>query len=187
MRDLSNVRGLSPLDAVLSTLPAKVEANILRGAMRAGVKSMVVDVQAETPVGAPSGTAAKKYGGRRGLLKASVKGSVKLRSKSGKLLGIVRAGGKVKGGGIAYYGRMVAGGTKPHVIKAKKGSVLAVGGGVARVNHPGAKANRFMLVGLDRGASRFVQAVAGYTRTRLKNKHGLDVPPPADPDVPDEA
>jgi len=187
MNELHNIKGLSDLQAALDTLPAKVEANILRGAMRAGIKELVKDVQAEAPEGPPSGTGAKRYGGRRGLLKASVRGSVKLKTRAGKLVGVVRAGGKAKGGGVAFYAAILAKGAKPHVIKAKKGSALAVGGGVALVNHPGFKANRFMLTALDRGAPRALEAMAAYTRNRLKNKHGLDVPLPADPDVPDEA
>lgn len=183
----TNVKGLKELQAALDKLPAKLEANIMRGAMRAGIKEMVAAVKEEAPEGPPSATGAKRYGGRRGLLKASVRGSVKLRSKSGKLTGVVRSGGKVKGGGVAYYVHMVNKGTKPHVIKAKKGSALPIGGGVALVNHPGAKANQFAQRGMDRGQGRALNAIANYVRARLRNKHGIDVPAPTDPDIPDEA
>lgn len=182
-----NIKGLKELQAVLDTLPSKVEANIMRGAMRAGLKPIIRAVQDEAPEGNPSGTAAKRYGGRRGLLKASVRGSVKLKTKAGKLVGIVRAGGKVKGGGIAYYANIVNKGAKPHVIKAKKGGALPIGGGVALVHHPGTKANQFAQRGMDRAAGEAVREMAAYARNRLKNKHGLDVPDPADPDIPDEA
>lgn len=187
MNDLENIKGLRALQGVLDTLPAKVEANIMRGGMRAGIKEIVKAVEQEAPAGPPSGTNAKRYGGRRGLLKASVRGSVKLKPKAGKLIGIVRAGGKAKGGGVAYYAQIVAKGSKPHVIKAKKGKALPIGGGVALVHHPGARANDFAVRGMDRGAAPAVQSMAAYARNRLKTKHGLDVPDPADADIPDEA
>lgn len=50
MADLVNVKGLSQLQAFLDSLPAKVEKNIMRGAMRAGAKVLREEVKAGAAV-----------------------------------------------------------------------------------------------------------------------------------------
>lgn len=69
-------------------------------------------------------------------------------------------------------------GTAAHVIRAKKGRMLAVG--VATVSHPGARKQPFMRPAFDNKQREAVQAFADYLRKRLATKHGINVPAPAD-------
>jgi len=91
----------------------------------------------------------------------------------------VIAGGKVKGGGIAYYARFVELGTAAHVIKAPPGAKLNVHGIFrSSVIHPGAKKKPFLRPAMDGQAQPAVQAMREYIRNRLSTKEGIDVPAP---------
>lgn len=172
------VKGLKELQAALDTLAPKIEANIMRGAMRAGVKVMQKEAQVLAPVGPPSFSNAAHYGGRPGLLRDSIK--LKTSLKNGVAMGRVVAGGKVKGGGDAYYAYMVEKtGAKPHRIKGRKGGRLSFGGGSYwGVDHPGFKAHPFMVPAFDTSGQAAISASADYIRTRLSDKHGINVPAP---------
>lgn len=173
------VKGLTELQRALNTLPARLEANVMRGALRAGARVLQAEARAHVPVGAPSERNARLYGGRAGLLRDSIRVSVSL--KRGTVMARVVAGGKVKGGGDAYYATMVEKGTKPHLIKAAKGKALAIGGGAYRsVMHPGAAPHPFMVPAFDASNHRAVVAAAEYVRKRLASKHGIDVPAPSE-------
>lgn len=171
------VKGAAQLQAALDQLPAKIEANVMRGALRAGMRAMKTRALAEVPVGPPSAENVARYGGRVGLLRDSIRLSVRLRS--GTVNATVKAGGKVKGGGDAWYAHIVHGGAKPHVIVAGKGKLLPIGPhGVKSVKHPGIAANPFMLRAFNAAAQASINDAAEYIRTRLRNKHGIDVPGP---------
>jgi HK97 gp10 family phage protein len=159
------VKGLSELQAALDSLPAKIEANIMRGALRAGAN--VIRAEAKALVPHQSGTLAD-----------SIRTAVSLRR--GTVTASVRAGGRGKNGkASAYYAHMVEGGTKAHIIKARPGSALNLGGtAVMSVQHPGAKARPFMRPAFDSRQQQAVEAVREYIRTRLATKHGIDVPGP---------
>jgi HK97 gp10 family phage protein len=43
------VSGLSDLQKLLNTLPAKIEKNVMRGALRAGMKPVAIDARANAP------------------------------------------------------------------------------------------------------------------------------------------
>jgi len=170
----TTVKGLADLQRMLDTLPAKIEANIMRGAMRAGAKVMQDEAKALCPVGPPNEKNARLYGGRAGLLRDSIRIKTKLRN--GTVTATVVAGGKDKKGGDAYYAHFVEYGTKPHVIRARNGKLLAIG--VPVVQHPGTRPKPFMRPALDKNVQASVQAAADYIRKRLATKHGIDVPAP---------
>lgn len=143
-----HVSGLSELDKLLKELPAKVERNILRGAMRAGAKVFEGRAKELVPV-------------KSGQLRDSIK--VSTRSKRGRVSATVRAGGKK-----AFYAHMVEFGTARHFIKPRKRKSLFFAG-LARevVDHPGASPKPFMRPALDGGQAEAVNAAADYIRKRL--------------------
>ena len=158
----TNIKGLAELQAALYQLPAKIEANIMRGALRAGAK--VIQKEAQS-------TAA--FIDRSGALRDSIRVTTKLRS--GTATAAVVAGPSKKDK-RPFYGRFIEFGTKPHVIKAKNGRALAIG--FASVHHPGIRPHPFMRPALDVAGVPAVEAVREYIRQRLLNKHGIDVPAP---------
>ncbi len=143
-----HVSGLFELDKLLKELPAKVERNILRGAMRAGAKVFADRARELVPV-------------RSGQLRDSIK--VSTRSKRGRVSATVRAGGKK-----AFYAHMVEFGTARHFIKPRKRKSLFFAG-LARevVDHPGSAPKPFMRPALDGGQVEAVNAAADYIRNRL--------------------
>lgn len=176
------IKGLRELHDALQTLPAKIERNVMRGALRAGAKVLQAGARARVSVAPPTRRNERLYGGRRGLLRDSVR--ISLRVRGGRVVARVIAGGKVKGGGIAYYAGWVEKGTRPHVIRSVSGKGLAIstGGGspvfVSQVQHPGARAHPFMTPTFDAEHPEAIRAAATYIRARLAAKHGIDVPDP---------
>lgn len=179
----TQIKGLAELKKVLEGLPAKLEANIMRGALRAGAKVIATQAKALVPVGAPNDRNAVRYGGRPGLLRDSIRIGTKIDRKSGSVLATVSAGGKVKGGD-AYYAHMVEWGTRPHIIKIRVPNGNSAKGGQPKswttltLQHPGARAQPFMRPALDATSTAAVEAVREYIRKRLADKHGIDVPAP---------
>lgn len=182
MSSEARVKGLRELHAALQALPAQIERNVMRGALRAGVKVLQTGARARVSVAPPTRKNARLYGGRRGLLRDSVRISVRVRG--GRVVARVIAGGKVKGGGIAYYAGWVEKGTRPHVIRSTTGKGLAIstGGGspvfASQVQHPGARPHPFMTPTFDAEHPEAIRAAAAYIRTRLATKHGVTVPDP---------
>ena len=143
-----HVSGLFELDKLLKELPAKVERNILRGAMRAGAKVFADRAKELVPV-------------KSGQLRDSIK--VSTRSKRGRVSATVSAGGKK-----AFYAHMVEFGTARHFIKPRTRKSLFFAG-LARevVDHPGSTPKPFMRPALDGGQVEAVNAAADYIRKRL--------------------
>lgn len=169
-----HVTGLADLQKFLDQLPAKMERNVMRGALRSGAKVIEAQVKANVPVGAPGGRNKKIYGGYRGALRDSVR--VTTRRKGGKVTASVKAGGKSKKTGAdVYYAHMVEFGTAAHTITAKNRKGLSFGGLFFQsVQHPGARARPFMRPALDGQAQNAVVATAEYIKKRLATKQGLD-------------
>ena len=168
-----HVTGLAELQKFLDELSPKIERNILRGALRAGANVIKATAKANCPIGPPNKENAKLYGGYEGSLQASIR--VGTRAKGGKVTAYVKAGGKNGGKADAYYAHMVEWGTRPHVISAKPGHMLAFGGGFLHsVDHPGTKPHPFMRPALDTQAANAVVAAAEYMKARLATKEGLD-------------
>jgi HK97 gp10 family phage protein len=157
-----HVKGLKELQAQLDKLPANIEANILRGALRDGAKVMEADVKARVPVGLPSAENQRLYGSYTGALRDSVRITTR-RSKNGRVSASVRAGSDK-----AWYWRFVEFGTAAHWIKPKERQSLFLAGLAKEVVwHPGARPQPFMRVSYDVNAAAAIAAVGEGVRTRL--------------------
>jgi HK97 gp10 family phage protein len=176
---VQNVKGLAALQRALDTLPARLESNVMRGALRAGARVFADLARAAAPEAEPSEKNKRLYGGRRGLLRDSIRVRVSL--KNGQITARVVAGGKV-GSAQAYYAMWVEKGTKPHTIRIVTAKGLNIGGQnsggwvVTQVQHPGARPHPFMEPSFDQGSDQALRAVAAYVRKRLATKHGINVP-----------
>lgn len=142
------ITGLAELHKALQELPAKIEGNIMRGAMRAGQKVILDAAKAKAPV-------------KSGALRDSLR--IKTRSKNGEVSATLVAGNK-----DAYYAHMVEFGTAQHFIKPKKFKSLFFAG-LARevVDHPGARPAPFMRPAFDGSSQQALTAVGDYIATRL--------------------
>jgi len=150
-----NVKGLSELNTFLQQLPVKLEKNVLRGAMRAGIK--VIQTEAKSNIHSVSGELAK------GL-------KITTNTRGGKVTATLKATGP-----HAHVARWLEYGTKAHFIKAKAGKALSFGGHLLiKVLHPGMRPKPFMRPALDSRAQDAVVAAGEYTKKRLATKEGLD-------------
>ena len=155
MSDLVHVKGLDELQKLLDTLSAKMEQNVMRGALRAGMKP----IRDEAKAGAAKAT---------GELAAGLRVSV--RARAGKVTASLRAAGK-----HGYLARWIEYGTAAHRIAAKKGGALFFNGSAVKfVDHPGSKARPFLRPALDARAQDAVIAAGNYIKQRLSTKHGID-------------
>lgn len=146
------------LAAFLQSLPAKVEKNIMRAALRAGANEFKRVAKQNVPVD-------------DGDLKASIRVSTK--TKRGTVYASLKAGGKK-----APHWHWVEFGTAPHKIKPKNHRALAFGGAtVHEVDHPGAKPKPFMRPAFDTASTAAIAATTAKIRERL-TKEGINVPAP---------
>jgi len=161
MSDLIHVKGLSDLGKALATLTAKLEKNIMRGALRAGGNVMRDD--ARTNAARATGALAK-----------GIKTSTN--AKGGKVYAKVRTTGK-----HSYIAHFVEFGTEPHRINARNGGTIYIEGRPIGpfVDHFGARAMPFMRPALDGQASAAVTETAAYIRKRL-TAEGINVPDTGD-------
>ena len=178
MSNLVHVKGLADLQKFMNQLPAKLEANVLRSALRAGAN--VVKKEAQRNI-------ATKIGALRKSLKVST------RSRRGVVTATVKSS--------SFYARMVEYGTQAHFIRVKKESrpgrltrrgykkwsIRTINRSVARgslmigknfvgesVSHPGARKKPFLRPALDSRAQDALVAVGNSIKQRLQTKHGLD-------------
>lgn len=179
MSDLIYVKGLAELQKFLDTLPVKIEKNVMRGALRAGIKPIKDAAVAACPVGPPSSEGRRLYGLHEGSLRDSIR--VTTRSKGGVVTASVKVGGKSKKTGDVFYAHIVEGfwkthRTSPYPIAAfKKGGFLSFGGIFRKsVMHPPIVAHPFLRPALDGNATNAVIAAAEYIKRRLATKEGLD-------------
>lgn len=151
-----NVKGLKELAAFLQTLPVRIEKNVLRGALRAGMS--VVKPVAQQGVHSISGKLAK------GL-------KVGTRAKGSTVTANLKATGP-----HAFVAHMLEmTGARPHQITPKVAAALSIGGRAYRsVSHPGFSKKPFLRPSLDRQARAAVIAAAEYMKLRLATKHGID-------------
>lgn len=166
--EYQNVSGLKELDAILKTLPAKVEGNVMRGALRAGQKVLLQGAQAELLAAGAVDS---------GELLRSLRIRQAVRSKK---FGWVRMN-LIAGNKQAWYAHLLEYGTasyytgrgrsirKPYKIKPKKQPGALLFGGVVReeVTHPGIKPRPFMRNTADRYSRGAIDAVAAYLRKRV--------------------
>ena len=151
---VKNITGLKELQAMLNSLPAKLEGNIMRTALRAGAKVILEEAKLNVPI-------------RHGDLRDSIR--ISTRIKKGRVTASVKAGNKK-----AWYWRFVEYGTAEHAISAKDKGVLSFDGFFGKsVLHPGAKEKPFMRPALDVKSSEAIVAVGEAIKKRL-TKQGLD-------------
>lgn len=155
MADERNIKGLAELNKVLLTLPEKLQKNVMRGALRAGIS--VVKPVAKANIHSVSGELAK------GL-------KVGTRSRGTTVTANLKAKGP-----HGFVAKWVEYGTAAHAIVAKLGGSLFLGGLFLKsVNHPGARPKPFLRPALDSQATAAVVAAAEYMKARLASKHSLD-------------
>ena len=181
MSETVQVKGLAELQRFLDKLPAKIEANIMRGALRAGLKP--IEDAAKNNIHHISGDLAK-----------SIRVSGRIDKRKGKVVAKLKAGGKSKG--VApFYAGMVEYGTRPHLISVQENEknfnrktgrketistinrrVLQIGGNFIgpTVMHKGSDPHPFMRPALDSQAQKAVIAAGEYIKKRLRTKHGID-------------
>jgi HK97 gp10 family phage protein len=153
------ITGGDELLAQLQDLPAKIERNVMRGALRAGAKMIADEAKQLCPVGTdvPKGHV-------QGALRDSIRVSVKV--SGGLITASVKAGNAQ-----AFYAHMVEFGTARHFIKPKNRKSLFVAGLLREsVDHPGAKKKPFMRPAADGAASQAVDAIVQYLQNRIPNE-----------------
>lgn len=152
------ILGGRALDDALKTLAPKIEKNIMRSALRAGVNIIKNEAKQEVPV-------------KTGTLRKSLR--VSTRSKNGTITAVLKADSR-----IAPHAHLVEFGTRPHKIKPRNGEALRIGGHVvADVEHPGSRPKPFFRPSFDSKAPQAIAAVAEQIRKRL-TKEGINVPAP---------
>jgi HK97 gp10 family phage protein len=158
---LVTVQGLSDLQKMLDELPAKIEANIMRGALRQGANVYRDRARANAPVG------------KTGKLKKSIK--VKTTLRKGKAVSQI-----VAGGGDAFYAKFVEFGTAsfyegngrtvgaPYKIEPKNRKAMKFGDVFTEsAVHEGVRPTGFMRRAFDGGTREVIEEVADYVRMRI--------------------
>jgi len=168
------VSGLSELNKALQSFAPKVEGNIMRGAVRAGVVKFKNKAEQLVPVD-------------QGDLKKTFR--ISTRSRRGRVSATLTVGNK-----DVFYAHMVEFGTSAHFIRVnesarpkkltrrgirgvsvrtmnrmvKRGS-LKIGQNYVGpvVSHPGARPKPFMRTALDTGQQEAIMAAADYIRIRI--------------------
>lgn len=174
-----NITGGAALDALLQTLPANIEKNIMRTALSAGARVFLAEALRNAPIGRAT-ESERQQGFRPGALRRSLR--VTSSVKNGKASASVKAGGIVKKTGEnVFYAKWVEFGTRPHTI-APRGRTMSIGGQfvAGAVEHPGVRPHPFMRPAADAKSTQAVAAVQMQIRKRL-TKEGLTVPPPIPP------
>jgi len=173
----ANVTGLKELQAFLDQLPAKVEANIMRAALRQGANVVLQEAKNQVSV-------------KEGYLRDSLR--VSTRSRRGTVTATVKSS--------LYYAKWIEYGTAAHLIKVQdeerptrmtrtglkkfnlrtinkminRGSLVIGGQFVGPVvSHPGATPKPFMRPALESQSQAALLAVGEAIKKRL-NKQGLD-------------
>lgn len=186
MESTRNVKGLAELQKFLDSLPAKVEKNIMRGALRAGATVI-------------RNLARSKIHHISGRLAASIRVTTMAKGKT-ITARIVAGGAKSDIGNRPIW---VEYGTRPHLISVQESEkpinsnasqraagmvrvsmstinrnlrrVLSIGGKFVgpTVSHPGARPRPFMRPALDQGSQKAVVVSGEFIKARL-TKEGLD-------------
>jgi HK97 gp10 family phage protein len=160
MADTVTVTGLDELHKRLQQLPARIEKNIMAGAMRAGQNVIKKRAQANVPVSS-------------GALKKSIR--VTTSTKSGRVKVSLKAGDLKAwyahiiefGSGSFYSGTLGKSKRAPYIITPKEGGLYFNGIFTSFVIHPGVRPAAYMRRALDAGINEPLQVVADYIRARL--------------------
>jgi HK97 gp10 family phage protein len=150
-----NIKGGKEIFELLQTLPAKLEQNIMRGAVRAGAKVILDEAKQNVPE-------------QSGDLKAS--GRVTTNSKKGRGTASVKFGNKK-----VYYTRFIEFGVAAHTITSKTGYLSFLGNAYKSVEHPGLQPKAFLRPAFDSKQKEAIEAIGVHIGKRL-NKQGLNNP-----------
>lgn len=163
-----SISGLKELDEILKTLPAKIEKNVMRGAIRAGL----TEIRNEAKSQLTSGGHVKS-----GDLQRSVRVSFARKSeKFGWMRGHVKAGDDKAwyahliefGTGSFYAGKGSKSKRKPYEIRPKGRKSLFFAGLMKEiVTHPGIRPSPFMRTAFDSKAAASIKAFADYMTKRI--------------------
>lgn len=153
------IKGLAELQKMLDQLPANLEQNVLRSALRAGAN--VIKAEAQQQLAAHGNV-------KTGVLSKGLK--VGTRAKGGKVTATVTAKGK-----HGYIAHWIEFGTAAHEIRPKGAKSLFLAGAFKTiVHHPGIRPQPFMRPALDSRSAAAVIAVGEAIKKRLSTKNGLD-------------
>jgi HK97 gp10 family phage protein len=165
------IKGLSELQKQLNTIAPRLQANVLRGALREGAKPIAEAAKKNAPVGPTNTENEKLYGGYEGALRDSIRVGSKIDRRSGNVIAYARAGGKSKRTKAdVFYAHIVEFGARPHSVK--KG--VKIGSIRHDATHPGIRPRPFMRPALDANVKNAIIAAGEYIKKRLQMKHGLD-------------
>jgi len=155
-----HVKGFDQLAKAMDELPAKIEKNVMRGALRAAAKDATLPaVKAQLQANGSVKTGVLMVG-----LKVSTGG------KGGVVLSKVKITGK-----HAFVAPWLEYGVAAHRIVASKDKSLFFGGLFAKsVDHPGFAPKPFMRPGLETSAPEALMKAGEYMKKRLAIKHGID-------------
>lgn len=161
---MATVTGLRELNAMLQSLPLKLEKNVLRQALRAGAN--VVKAEAQHQLAAHGNV-------DTGILSKGLR--VSTRVKRGTVTASVKAKGE-----HGYIANWIEHGTAAHIISAKNNGFLTFAGGFYRsVEHPGIQAQPFLRPALDGKSQAALVAVGEAIKARLTkeglNTSGIDI------------
>jgi len=160
MASYEHVQGVDEVVKCLLEFPVKFEQNIVRG----GLRAMAVVVQTFARPLVPVGSGVQHPGASASLVDTL---RVSTRRVGREVIASVKIGDLRKG---VFYSRMVLGGTRPHLIRARNQGALRLAGGliVKSVQHPGARANPFLDMAFNASRDRAVQAGFDYVTERTK-------------------
>lgn len=162
------ISGLKELDAKLRDIAPKLQAKALRGAASAGVRVIRDDARQRVNSRAKYGPllpGEKRIGG----LRDAIRFTTSVKPATG--LAIAKVFVSIK---RAWYGRLVEGGTKAHIIKAKKAKALRLPSGIyaLSVKHPGSTPKPFMQPAANTKAQAAVAAVTAKLKLFFDTYHG---------------
>ena len=180
MTEIIKTKGMAELQKMLDTLPAKIERNILRGAMKAAAKPVLAAAkQGAAVVSGELRDSLRPTDGVKKNNKAQVYAAVKTDAFYARFVEFGTDSHLIKVSDSDKPTRMTRRGMKQYSMKTinkmvKNGSLL-IGGNLVGpiVSHPGAKPHPFMRPALDAQANAAVRAAGEYIKKRLTKK-GLD-------------
>lgn len=159
------IDGLAELDQLLKTFAPRIEANIVRGALRSAQKVILDEAKRRVPKD-------------DGHLAASLRVSSKINKKRGRVITNI-----VAGNAKAFYAHMVEYGTGAfyqgngesvrgaYVIKAARKKSLFFGTAARKeVLHPGAKPQPFMRPAFDTKQAESLDQFRKYMRQRIEKE-----------------
>ncbi len=175
------IKGLAELDKLLKDLPAKIEGNVMRGALRAGQKTMMESVKS-------------KLRENNSVKTRALEKSIRIRfNRKSMKRGWINSY-LIAGNADAYYAHMVEYGTAAHFISVKKEAAPArmtrrgiKSYGISTINkmvnrgslmigknfigqsvsHPGGKPKPFMRPAFDANSDKSLNAMVEYMKKRI--------------------